>query len=253
MVRVRDVMHVLRLRDELDDLPPDREARWGHLMQACCLLFGAVLAASGNGVDFLTGEEHKPRYVDAVEAGSLGFSERQVFYRYLQGDQCVDPCVRKLASIQPKLFTRTRPQLVSDRDWYALDHVNIDRKGARVDAVLYSGFRLDEKGRLRMIAVHRAWGDRAFCERERTILHLLHRAVARPMYAARDPFAEVREKLSPRQMETFKLLMQGLSEKEIASRLGVTRNTAHGYIKEIYRRLNVEGHLELMVKYNLPT
>jgi DNA-binding CsgD family transcriptional regulator len=256
MVRAADVVRLLRLRDELDDLPAAGDARWRHVMDATCRLFGAVLSASGEGVGFLPGPRGEPRYTGAVESGSLDMAERSHFYRYLQGDQCVDPCVRALAAVPARLFTRSREQLCDDAEWYRLEHVNVDRRGARVDAVLFSGYRPDREGEVRMIALHRPWGEgQRYTERDRTLLHLLHRAVAKKVYAAAqtevhgpkrfDPLSV----LSPRLAETFALLMQGLPEKQVAARLGVTRNTAHSYVKEIYARLNVESRPELLAAF----
>ncbi len=52
------------------------------------------------------------------------------------------------------------------------------------------------------------------------------------------------EKLSPRERETLSLIARGLSLRDVAGQLGVTRNTAAGYLKSVYRKLNVNSRAE---------
>ena len=51
--------------------------------------------------------------------------------------------------------------------------------------------------------------------------------------------------ISPRQKEVLELLMEGLSEKQVALRLGISVHTAHGYVKVLYKRLDVCSRGEL--------
>jgi DNA-binding CsgD family transcriptional regulator len=55
-------------------------------------------------------------------------------------------------------------------------------------------------------------------------------------------------RLSRRQRETLKRLMQGDTEKEAARALGISANTLHCYVKEIYRVLQVNSRGELLAK-----
>src|SRR5882757_1361755 len=107
MVRASDVVRILRLRDELDELSDDPHQRWQHVLGAAGRMFGAVLSTSGAGESFLSGPEHQPSFVNstAIAVSDLSPKEELYFYRYMQGDHCVDPCVRKLAAIPARLFT----------------------------------------------------------------------------------------------------------------------------------------------------
>lgn len=64
--------------------------------------------------------------------------------------------------------------------------------------------------------------------------------VARPLLAR---FAsEVRERgdpphLSPRELETVTLLAEGLGNKQIATRLGLSEPTVKGYLRQVYEKL----------------
>jgi DNA-binding CsgD family transcriptional regulator len=65
-----------------------------------------------------------------------------------------------------------------------------------------------------------------------------------------EPVAEQADlpRLSRRQRQTLQRLMQGDSEKEAAIALGITTNTLHCYVKEIYRMLQVNSRGELLAK-----
>lgn len=70
----------------------------------------------------------------------------------------------------------------------------------------------------------------------------LGRARARPMKDRRAA------QLCRRERETLEGLLSGASEKEIASRLGLSVHTVHQYVKSIYRRLEVTSRAQLMAR-----
>lgn len=51
-------------------------------------------------------------------------------------------------------------------------------------------------------------------------------------------------RLSPRETEVLTLIAKGYRIAEVAQKLGVTRNTAAGFIKSTYRKLNVNSRAE---------
>ncbi len=54
--------------------------------------------------------------------------------------------------------------------------------------------------------------------------------------------------LSPAQHRVFMALLDGFSEKEVATKLDVSRHTVHNHVREIYARFNVTSRAELMAK-----
>jgi DNA-binding CsgD family transcriptional regulator len=54
--------------------------------------------------------------------------------------------------------------------------------------------------------------------------------------------------LTPRQSETLHLLADGASTEEIASRLGVARETARGHIRRLLAALDVHSRLEAVAR-----
>jgi DNA-binding NarL/FixJ family response regulator len=53
----------------------------------------------------------------------------------------------------------------------------------------------------------------------------------------------------PRRLEQVMAgLKRGLSEKEVASELGISKHTVHDYVKELHRRFGVTSRFELIQK-----
>lgn len=61
------------------------------------------------------------------------------------------------------------------------------------------------------------------------------------------PTAET-PKLTPRERETLTLIAKGFKIAEVAETLGVTRNTAHEFVKNVYRKLKIGCRAEATVE-----
>ena len=57
------------------------------------------------------------------------------------------------------------------------------------------------------------------------------------------------EELSPRERKILELLAKGLSNKEIANRLGLTDGTVRWHLENIYRKFHVRSRTEAALKY----
>lgn len=55
--------------------------------------------------------------------------------------------------------------------------------------------------------------------------------------------------LSPRMRETLNCLLAGDSEKQAAAKLGVSQHTVHVYVKQLYRKFNVNSRGELLARW----
>ncbi|MFC1930232.1 response regulator transcription factor [Chloroflexota bacterium] len=69
--------------------------------------------------------------------------------------------------------------------------------------------------------------------------------------AARYPIRSVPlqagEKLSPRELEVIKLAARGMSNKSIATDLGLTVRTVKGHLANIFSKLNVGSRTEVVI------
>jgi DNA-binding NarL/FixJ family response regulator len=63
------------------------------------------------------------------------------------------------------------------------------------------------------------------------------------------PAAAVTESLSQREQEVLDGLAQGLINKEIADKLGISPETVHTYIRRIYEKLQVRSRAEAVAKF----
>jgi DNA-binding NarL/FixJ family response regulator len=112
-----------------------------------------------------------------------------------------------------------------------------------------------------------AWGWLGSDLREETLLETVHSIAAgllvmdRELYAAdrgayaadRGAYAEDREFysgehgttiLSPRELETLRLLARGLSNREISAQLGISENTVKFHVSGVYGKLGVRSRAE---------
>jgi DNA-binding NarL/FixJ family response regulator len=71
-------------------------------------------------------------------------------------------------------------------------------------------------------------------------------AIARRLLQVFQPAAVAHQtdRLTPRERETLALIAKGFKLPDVALQLGVTRNTAAGFIKAIYRKLNIGSRAE---------
>jgi DNA-binding NarL/FixJ family response regulator len=58
--------------------------------------------------------------------------------------------------------------------------------------------------------------------------------------------------LSKRETEVIRLLPEGLGNKQIAARLGLSTETVRAYLKTVYAKLHVHSRLEAVLKHRSP-
>ena len=59
--------------------------------------------------------------------------------------------------------------------------------------------------------------------------------------------AEKTKKLSKRELEVFRLLLQGMSNSQIAATLGIARKTVEEHLTSIYIKLGVKSRTEAIL------
>jgi len=55
--------------------------------------------------------------------------------------------------------------------------------------------------------------------------------------------------LTPRESDTFRLLLEGYTIMETAKQLGIKYSTANTYMTGIYKKLGVKSRAELIINY----
>ena len=89
---------------------------------------------------------------------------------------------------------------------------------------------------VRQVSQGRSWIDRDTLGRALAVGHWTYAGAATAQAA-----------LTPRETELIKLVVEGLRNKEIAARLGITEGTVKIHLHNIYEKLGVDGRLELML------
>lgn len=74
-----------------------------------------------------------------------------------------------------------------------------------------------------------------------------------PRRPAPPPPARVKELLTPRELDTVRLVGQGLSNKQIAQHLGVSVTTVRTHLNKAYDKLGSESRVELALLASQPT
>jgi DNA-binding CsgD family transcriptional regulator len=249
-IRADDARAMLRFLNELHEMPAaDPLARKRHLLRTLCCLLGAKVGAIVYLADGV-GPRWQFRSPVVVDYGWPCERERGALVAYRDDaarspDKYADP-MEAMLKLSGTVVTCRRAELHSDRAWYSRGHINEYRRPARVDDCVYTLYRLPQHGAMVGLGMHRDWGDRRrFGLRERDLLHLLNGQLE---CLWRCDVTGETEALPPRLRQTLCLLMRGHSEKEIAARLDVSRNTVHKYVTALYRRFTMTSRAELMAR-----
>lgn len=89
-------------------------------------------------------------------------------------------------------------------------------------------------------------GARGFTAEDAALVGLL--AERATWWLAPFAAAPARPALPPRQQDTLRLLLTGLSEKQVADALHLSQHTVHDYVKALYRRMRVSSRAELLAR-----
>jgi DNA-binding CsgD family transcriptional regulator len=129
--------------------------------------------------------------------------------------------------------------------WYHdfFKHIDCDDYVASIRVV-------DLPQRPEAITINRPNGAPAFSAREVALLKLLHDEIA-PLVGVRLTTEEhlSRDGLSRRLRETLSLLLDGLSEKQVASSMNLGTRTVHDYVTRLYEHFRVSSRAELLAYF----
>jgi DNA-binding CsgD family transcriptional regulator len=245
-LRVQDVRDAFRFIGDCRDLGGDPASWQRRALEAARKLSGGFAATGGEGV--WSRPMHAPRPMTSCDIGFSG-SARDRFLAYMAANGvAADPIFQRIQHIPGHIVTRTRRELVPDRDWYCSASFNAYRRLGGCDHQLTSICRTTEHGGISTLCVHRELGARDFSPRERRLLGFFHvelgRLVGGALVSGTEPGPE---RLSPRLRQTLACLLEGDSEKQVALRLGLSPTTAHQYVTMLYRRFGVRSRSQLMV------
>jgi DNA-binding CsgD family transcriptional regulator len=246
-LRVGEVRAVYRLAGECRELGDDSVIWQRHLFVELNRLISGRVGVGGHLRGVLEPALLMP--IEILDVGWRDEADRSHYVRFVNDlQQRSDPVFRKTSyQVTPSgLWTRSRDQLVSDREWYTSEIFNEYMRKAKIDAGILSWHRWHPEV-VHGITVHRPVGDRMFGRRERQLVRLLHGEIG-PLIgnALAGPGRPGRSGLSPRLREAMDCLLDGDGEKQAARRMGLRLSTVHEYVKAIYVHFGVSSRAELL-------
>lgn len=211
------------------------------MLEQLCELLGATLASISEGE-----RDQSVMAQRVVELGALDDRRKQSYKHWLEEHEINShPFFACMLSLTRPIVTRARRQLVEDDAWYGSDFGRMLFE-LKLDDLLGSRL-IDEQGRLHLVGLQRGLGELPFGERECRLLSLFQRDLAPLTGGVLASFdSETIVEIAPRLLQTLLCLMQGLSEKQIAVRLGLSHNTVHDYIKKLHKHFDVSSRGELL-------
>jgi DNA-binding CsgD family transcriptional regulator len=249
LLRVQDVRDAYRLIGECRDLGSDPALWHSRMLAGVCRLIGVPSATGGEGR--WVRPISSPEVISEFDAG-FDAPAREVFIAYRRElTPAGNPIYRAMQHVAGRLVTRRRRQLVSDTEWYRSIAFDRYRRPGKLDHQLTSVYQTSDDGAISVIAPLRALDERDFSPREQRLLSFFHAElgplIGRVLVSATEPSPV---KLSPRLRQTLACLLEGDSEKQVASRLGLSPATTHEYVTVLYRHFGVQSRAQLMAHAN---
>ncbi|MBC8106327.1 MAG: response regulator transcription factor [Anaerolineae bacterium] len=252
-VRHQDMSALLKLANELHELAPNPVVRQEHMLRSLAKVLGARVGVSLMG---RAGPRSAPERLDLCMLAYHGLDNPQhrraanEYFRTMLPNNPVRRPMLKLTSTESPVTYR-REQLVEDRAWYSSPYYEQRHQAMGVDHAIYSAMSFDGSRLVTAMGMYRSSGDRRrFTDRERSLMRMFH-SQAQWLYECEPPGdgSPVMVVLSPRQKQTLRLLLGGDAEKQIATKLSLSRHTVHEHVKAIYRSIGVSSRGELLSKF----
>jgi DNA-binding CsgD family transcriptional regulator len=245
-LRSADFRAIFQLLGECREQWIDPDAWQRHLLEGVSRLVGLPVGLMAEVGDFQSGRA--ARFLHAVENGWENPDLQQHFHgRMEHGTPFSSPldlrfreCVSRRGAA-----TLARADLMPDADWRSTRAFAECYGPARMHELLYSAVPADGGSSVHLLFFG-GDGHRP-TERDRQRLAFLHGELV-SLLGTRlaGPRHISLHGLSPRRRQVFGLLLDGLSEKLIADRLGLRQSTVSEYIQKLYQHFRVHSRGELL-------
>lgn len=245
-----DLRLLLRLSNRLHALPLDRVVRTRAFLEAMCELADADVAICSQLNDFGP-DAPIPTHVWGVDHG-FKEEERGAFFASLRDVKAnMHPVIDATRKYHDRPTAFRREDLLSDEAWYGCDFFKLYATPAGVDHIISPVFPLPGGNSVIGTGVMRRHGRPRFSVRDQMLVFALNAELGwfYDSIAATDRrLAPETPPLRPRLVRALEHLLAGQSEKEVARTIGVTRETVHQYVKEIYKHYGVRSRAELLAR-----
>jgi DNA-binding CsgD family transcriptional regulator len=251
-LRAADVSNVHRLIGDCRDLGADPLAWQSRLLAGLMQLTGARVAYLV-GLYGFPGPNMRP--AEMIQLGLEQPSQTALFAEHFEfmfrgGEDALLTAFMGLPA--DRLQTRSHVEMIDVDQWQRSESFQRYHRAMDMEPGILSMCPLQLRGGpyQHTMTVRRCLGERPFSARDVRLIGYLHQELAPQigsrLAAADEPSASA---LSPRLQQALEGLLEGLSEKQIAERLGISPATLHEYVTKLYRRFGVRGRHELMARW----
>lgn len=250
-VRAADVMKSTEILGACLEVGSDRAGWPERLIQGLRSLLGAqvVIAAEMTGL----GSGGPDRSVGIFRSGWPDKAAERRWSEYAEhvpADKKPEypVVVRAFRGERERGVTLTRDAIWGGPEvWNRSRAFNEVHRACGIDDYIFSIRQMPRAQTVSTLWVHRGIGADPFTPRERRLLSLMHDQVAVLVGGALAGGEEpgVRD-LPRRPRQVLGYLLEGLSEKEIATELGLSKPTIHEHATRIYRHFDVSSRAELL-------
>lgn len=247
-LRLKDLRNAYRLIGECRELGADPNAWRSHLLGGLRLLTGGQLGMYMHIEGLNTAAER----IDAPLAeGFNDPSDHALWERYQRENaHRIDLFhQRYYADFKGGLRVRCLDSVVDMREWHRSGIYNEFIRACRLGDRITSSIRLKgaSPGAIQVLVLHRSAADGRYSRRDLRMVRLLHHEIE-PMFGRQlalpgEPHDWT--SLPHRLQQVLVCLLQGLPEKEIAARLGISRHTVNRHVQRLYRHFGARSRGEL--------
>jgi len=196
-------------------------------------------------------EAHKPQVLPIASTGWKNAEDERLYLDSLIGenrprlpnvDKALDP-----ALLHDGTLVFSRPMIVPDDMWYSSAFYRHFVEPIGLDEWVSSFRMAPQLKSVVMIGGNRFLGDDPIAAHRIALLGILAEEIT-PLLGTRLSLRGQlsKEGLTSRQRQTLDLLLDGLSEKQVANTLGLSKATIHDYIVQLHRHFVVSSRGELL-------
>ena len=250
-LRLRDLRAIYLLLGECCELGADPLVWRSHMLRRLSRVLGSQVAICGalrppNGEAAM---QLLPK--SFIDVGWATDRDRKFFLQWLEEfPPGIDPLVRHMADTVPRAqasLTCARRDVITDNVWYNSAFYHDFYRTSSLDDRIESFFWHARSQTIDGICLIRPHDASPFDGRGRKLLRLFHREICRLLGTKlADTTGPSVASLSTRLRQVLACLLEGNSEKQVATRLGISRHTVHEYVKRLHRHFGVASRGELL-------
>jgi len=228
---------------------------WDHPDEWQAVLFEGLIELTGISATILhlvrPGEDpERPEFVPIASGGWASSEAERLYLESLSGDER-PPLPNFDAMYTPGLAEGTmalsRPMVVPDDLWYASAFFEHYVKPTGLDEWASAFRAAPQLKSMVMLGGNSIRGAEPISMNRLKLMGILGEEIIPLLGTRLSLHGQIsRAGLTHRQRQTLELLLDGLSEKQVAYRLGLSRATVHDYVVRLHRHFDVQSRGELL-------